>query len=175
MQSPSEEKTRAALLFWAALSRNVPAVCTGPPCQEMAQIHAATKSQAAAWNSANSCQITKILTRLISVLSLSRKNPTWSLLLSNISCHIHDPQIRGHPQVLARQLKTVPMGWDYVWGGTCSGYLSTCAGCRSAGSLGLHAWWHPFSLLFQCLFLPFHLSLYHGKLGGGWLIKIFTL
>jgi hypothetical protein len=74
MQSPSEEKAQAALLLWAALSRTVPAVCTGPPCQEMAQIHEATKSQASAWNSTNSCQITKSLTRLISVLSLSRKN-----------------------------------------------------------------------------------------------------
>ncbi len=71
MQSPSEEAT---LLLWASLSRNVPAACTGPPCQEMAQIHAATKSQAPAWNSTNSCQITKFLTRLISVLSLIRKN-----------------------------------------------------------------------------------------------------
>ncbi len=59
MQSPSEERAQAALLLWVALSRTVPAVCTGPPCQEMAQIHAATKSQAAAWNSTNSCQITK--------------------------------------------------------------------------------------------------------------------
>ncbi len=74
MQSPSEEKAQAALLLWAALSRIVLAACTGPPCQEMAQIHAATKSQASAWNSTNSCQTTKFLTRLISVLSLSRKN-----------------------------------------------------------------------------------------------------
>ena len=40
---------------------------------QMAKIHAATKSQAAAWNFTNTCQITKILTRLPSVLSLSRK------------------------------------------------------------------------------------------------------
>ncbi len=52
----------------------VPTVCTGPPCQEVAQIHAATKSLAFAWNSTDFCQITKFLTRLISVLSLSRKN-----------------------------------------------------------------------------------------------------
>ncbi len=74
MQSPCEEKAQAALLLWAALSSIVPAACTGPPCQEMAQIYAATKSQAPAWNSTNSCQITKFLTRPISVLSLSRKN-----------------------------------------------------------------------------------------------------
>ncbi len=73
MQSPSEETAQDALLLWAALSCTVPAVCTGPPCQEMAKIHAATKHQAAAWNFTNSCQITKILTRLLSVLSLSRK------------------------------------------------------------------------------------------------------
>ncbi len=48
MQSPSEEKAQATLLLWAALSRIVPAACTGPACQEMAQIHAATKSQASA-------------------------------------------------------------------------------------------------------------------------------
>ncbi len=70
VQSPSEEKAQAALLLWEALSRIVPAACTGPPCQEMAQIHAATKSHASAWNSTNSCQITKFLARLISVLSL---------------------------------------------------------------------------------------------------------
>jgi hypothetical protein len=30
MQSPSEEKAQAALLLWVALSRIVPAACTGP-------------------------------------------------------------------------------------------------------------------------------------------------
>jgi hypothetical protein len=110
MQSLSEEKAQAALLLWAAISHIVPAACTGPPCQEMAQIHAATKSQAPAWNSTNSCQITKFLTRLISVLSLSRKNVYMITVLFNISCHTHDLQIRGHPQDIARQLKTVPMG-----------------------------------------------------------------
>jgi hypothetical protein len=59
MQSPSEETAQAALLLWVALSRTVPAVCTGQPCQEMAKIHAATKSQAAAWNFTNSCQTQK--------------------------------------------------------------------------------------------------------------------
>jgi hypothetical protein len=34
MQSPSEEKAQAVLLLWVALSRIVPAVCTGPPCQK---------------------------------------------------------------------------------------------------------------------------------------------
>jgi hypothetical protein len=63
MQSPSEDKDQAALLLWAALSHTVPAVCTGPPCRETAQIHAATKSQAFAWNSTNSCKITKFLFR----------------------------------------------------------------------------------------------------------------
>jgi hypothetical protein len=85
MKSPREGKTQAARLLWAALPRTVPVVCTSPPCQEMAQIHAATKSQAAAWNSANSCQITKFLTWLISVLSLSRKN-----VHDHCSCPISD-------------------------------------------------------------------------------------
>ncbi len=31
------------------------------------------------------------------------KKWTWSQLLSNISCHTHDLQIRGHPQDLPRQ------------------------------------------------------------------------
>ncbi len=44
------------------------------PCQEMAQIHAATKSLASDWNSTDFCQTTKFLTLLISILSLSRKN-----------------------------------------------------------------------------------------------------
>ncbi len=38
-----------------------------------AKIHEATKIQAATWNFTNSCQITKILTRLLSVPSLNRK------------------------------------------------------------------------------------------------------
>jgi hypothetical protein len=46
MQSPSEETAQAALLLWVALSRTVPAVCTSPPCQEMAKIHVATKTGA---------------------------------------------------------------------------------------------------------------------------------
>ncbi len=44
--------------YGRTLSRTVPAVCTGTPCQEMAQIHAATKSLASAWNSTNFFQIT---------------------------------------------------------------------------------------------------------------------
>jgi hypothetical protein len=66
-------RLRLPCFYGRTLSRTVPAVCTGPSCQEMAQIHAASKSQASAWNSADFCQITKFLTRLISVLSLSRK------------------------------------------------------------------------------------------------------
>jgi hypothetical protein len=66
-------RLRLPCFYGRTLSRTVPAVCTGPPCQEMAQIHAATKSQASAWNSTSSCQITKLLSRPISVLSLSRK------------------------------------------------------------------------------------------------------
>jgi hypothetical protein len=68
-------KTRLRLpcFYGRTLSRTVPAICAGRPCQEMAQIHMATKSQASAWNPTNSCQITKFLTRHTSVLSLSRK------------------------------------------------------------------------------------------------------
>jgi hypothetical protein len=46
--------------YGQTLSCTVPAACTGPPCQEMVQIHAATKSQAAAWNSSDSCQNTAV-------------------------------------------------------------------------------------------------------------------
>ncbi len=45
--------------YGQTLSRTVPAVCTGLPCQEMAQIHAATRSLASAWNSTDFCQITE--------------------------------------------------------------------------------------------------------------------
>ncbi len=68
------------------------------------------KSQAAAWNFTNSCQITKINSAQKCPIT-EPKNCTWSLLLSSISYYTHDLQIRGHPQVLARQLKTVPMGY----------------------------------------------------------------
>ncbi len=46
--------------YGQTLSRTVLAVCTGPPCQEMVQIHAATKSQASTWNSTNFCQNTAV-------------------------------------------------------------------------------------------------------------------
>ncbi len=46
--------------YGRTLPCTVPAVCTGPPCQEMVQIQAATKSLASAWNSTDFCQITII-------------------------------------------------------------------------------------------------------------------
>ncbi len=46
--------------YGRTLSCTVPAVCTGPPCQEMVQIHAATKNQASAWNSTDFCQFTAV-------------------------------------------------------------------------------------------------------------------
>jgi hypothetical protein len=61
--------------YGRTLSSTVPAACTGPPCQEMAQIHTATKSLASARNSTDFCQSTIIPnSRLTSVLSLIRKN-----------------------------------------------------------------------------------------------------
>ncbi len=46
--------------YGRTLSRTVPAACTGPPCSEMVQIHAAIKSKAFAWNSTNFSQITAV-------------------------------------------------------------------------------------------------------------------
>ncbi len=46
--------------YGQTLSRTGPAACTGPPCQEMVQIHAATKNQASAWNSTDFCQFTAV-------------------------------------------------------------------------------------------------------------------
>ncbi len=122
------------------------------------------KSQAAAWNFTNSCQITKILSQLKSVLSLSRKI-------------VHDYCCCPVSAVILKtsKLEAILKIWRGCWklsqwgrgvGGTSCGRLSSCAGCGSASSLRLHAWWHHSLLLFQCLFLPFHLSLYRGKLGG---------
>jgi hypothetical protein len=48
MQSPSEETAQAALLLWVISLLYCTGSCTGPPCQEMVKIHAATKNQAAA-------------------------------------------------------------------------------------------------------------------------------
>ena len=76
---------------------------------------------------------------------------TWSLLLSNISYHTHDPQIRGHPRFLARLLKNFP---KRDGGGTPCGCLSACAGRGSASSLRLYSWWHHFLLSVQCIFPP---------------------
>ncbi len=96
--------------YGRTLSRTVPAVCTGPPCQEMAQIHAITKSLASAWNSTDSCQITIISYLAYKCPITEPKKPTWSLLLSNISYHTYYLQIGGHPQDLPQQLQNFPNG-----------------------------------------------------------------
>ncbi len=67
-------RLRLSCFYGRTLSRTVPAVCTGPPCQEMAQIHSATKIPASAWNSTDFCQITQIPNSSYEHSSLSRKN-----------------------------------------------------------------------------------------------------
>ncbi len=119
----------------------------------MAQIHAATKSQTSAWNSANSCQITKILTRLISVLSLSRK-----IIHDHYCCPISaimltTSKLEAILKIWRGSWKLSKMGWDCVWGGggplagtsppahaagaqVASGYMpgDTLSGCCSSVS-----------------------------------------
>ncbi len=149
---------RLPCFYGRTLSRTIPA--------RYAKIHAASKIQAAAWNFTNSCQITKILTRLLSVLSLSRK-------FVHDHCCCTESAVKVSTSKLEAILKIWRGCWKLsqwgrgVWGAPC-GYLTACAGWRSACSLGLHVWWHHFLLSFQCLFLPFHLSLYRCKLGGSW-------
>ncbi len=46
--------------YGRTLSCTVPPACTGPPCQEIVQIRAATKNQGAAWNSTAFCQNTAV-------------------------------------------------------------------------------------------------------------------
>ncbi len=115
MQSPSEEKTQAALLLWAA---PLP-YCTGclyrPTMPGNGSISRSNQKSSFRLkfhrflsnhknpNSANKCPITE------------PKKRTCSLLLSNISCHTHDLQIRGHPQDMARHWKLSQ--WGMVWGG----------------------------------------------------------
>ncbi len=113
----------------------------------------------------------QFLTQLISVLSLRRKNvhdhcccPISAIILTTSKLEAILKDYRD-------SLKTVQWGriiWGGGGGGRFSWYLSTCPGCRCVGSLGLHTWWHLFYLLFRCLFLLLHLSLYRGKLGGSW-------
>ncbi len=91
-----------------------------PPCQEMAQIHVATKSLAFPWNSTDFCQITKFLTRLISVISLSRKNlhdhcccPLSAVILTTSKLEAILKNYRGSYKIVQRQ--------DYGGGGSPSG------------------------------------------------------
>ncbi len=49
MKSPSEEWAVCVLLLWVHSLPYRTGCFNGPPCQEMAKIHAATKNQAAAW------------------------------------------------------------------------------------------------------------------------------
>ena len=92
------------------LSCTVQAVSTGPPCQEMAQIHAATKSLASAWNSIDFCQVTIISNSAYKCPITEPKKWAWSPLLSNISCHTHDLLIRGRPLDLPLQPQNCPKG-----------------------------------------------------------------
>ncbi len=55
-----KRKPLPSCFYGRTLPRTVPAVCTGPPCQEMVQIQVATKSPSFAWNSTDFCQITII-------------------------------------------------------------------------------------------------------------------
>jgi hypothetical protein len=130
-------RLRLPCFYGRTLSCTVLAVCTGPPCQEMTQIHMATKSLA----STDFCQITLIPNSAYKRPITDPKKHTWSLLLSNNSCHTHGLLVRGHPQDLPRQSKTVQKGRIIMGGGGRPlWYLSTCPGCRCAGSLGLHIW-----------------------------------
>ncbi len=167
MLSLSEEKAQAALLLWVALSRTVPAVCTSPPCQEMAQIHVATKSQASAWTSANFCQITKFLTRLITVLSLSQKIvhnhcccPISAIILMTSKLEVILKIYRG-----SNKLSN--------WVGLCGGGRSPSGTSPPAQAVGAQvaSGYMPGDTLSSCcssVSFSYYISFCIAALGGGW-------
>jgi hypothetical protein len=96
--------------YGRTLSRTLPAACTGPPCQEMAQIHAATRSLASAWNSTDFCQITIIPTLLTRVLSLSRKNEDNHYCCPISAIILMTSKLEAILKIYCGSLKTVQRG-----------------------------------------------------------------
>ena len=99
----------------------------------------------------------------IGVLSLHRKNVHNHCCCPISAIILTTSELEAILEICRCSLKLSKRGKG-LWGGGGSSprHLSTCLGCRCAGSLGLHAWWHPFHLLFQCLFLLLHLFLFRG-------------
>ncbi len=156
------------MLLWADSLRTVPAVCSGPPCQEMAQFHAATKILASAWNSTNFCQIT-IISNSAYKCPITEPKKTYMITAAvQYQLSYSRPPNERESSRSATAASNCPKEERVYGGGSSPRHLSTCLGCRCAGSLRLNAWWHPYHLLFQCLFLLLYLSLCRSKLGGDW-------
>ena len=125
---------RLPCFYGRTLSRTVAANCTGLQCQEMAEIHAATKSLASAWNSTDFCQVTKFLTRLTSVLSLSRKNVGNHYCCPISAIILTTSELEAILEICRCSLKLSKRGKGIWGGGSSPRHLSNCLGCRCAVS-----------------------------------------
>ncbi len=130
-----------------------------------------SKLLTAAHISTNSCENSKILSRLLSVLSLSRKFvhdhcccPKSAIILTNSKMEAILDFWRGY-----RKSVPNPMGGkgcEVRGGGVLVSASSACAGHESASSLRLYSCWQNSCYQFNVSFLPFHLSLYR----SGWTV-----
>ncbi len=120
------------------------------------------------------------------------KKRTWSLLLSNTSCHTHNLQIRGHPHDIARQLKIVPMGYGVRGGARWEQGGERVAGdqltplIKSKGERGeansqimscfqLHPWYVQYSCPSLFLLSPFCCRSLSRYKKGSWNQTTFTI
>ncbi len=147
--------------YGRTLSRTVPAACTGPPCSEMVKTVAPTKTVVAAW-------VFTVFSWTIAVTNSAHRRPIKKP--KNISNHCCCPisaiilttsELEAILEICHCSLKPVQKGVRVCVGETLPGTSPPIQWAGTAGSLGLCAWWHPFHLLCQCLFL--HLSPFRSK------------
>ncbi len=150
--------------YGRTLSCTVLAAYSGPPCQEMVYIHAATKNQAAAWNSTDSCQNTAVSNSAHNWPTLNRK-----IVHNHCRCPISaiiltTSNLEAVLEICRCSLKLSKRGKD-LWGGDSPWHLFTCSGCRCAGYM-------PGDTLptcYSCVSFSFStFSPFRGKLGGSW-------
>ncbi len=173
----AESPTADFLLDWLKSSRFMDGVlpyCTNCLYRpDMPKHTQKSKLLAAAHIFTNSCENSKILSQLLSVLALSRK-----LLHDHCCCPISAiiltaSKLEAILNFWRGYRKNVPndMGGGggerglRGEGGPCE-RSSACAGHESASSLRLYSWWHHSCYQSIVSFLLLHLSLYRSRLGG---------
>ncbi len=143
--------------YGRTLSCTVPAACTGPPCQEMVQIHTATKSQASAWNSTDFGQITAVSNSAHRCPITEPKNVNNHCCCSISAIILTTSKLETILEICRCSLKLSKRGKGIGgWGGSSPRHLSTCLGCRCAGvALGYIM---PGDTLSTCIIVSFSFS-----------------